>query len=59
MGGKRPESPCQCLHWAKGSVQGKTSPRPREEPSSAWTKEKMEVSEGKTAIIAFSALYLT
>jgi len=41
-GGKRPESPCQYLHWAKGPFQGRTPPRPWEEPSSA-----MNVAEDK------------
>ena len=36
VGGKRPGGPCQCLHRAKGPVQGKTPPRPWEKPSSAW-----------------------
>ena len=35
VGGKRPGGPCQCLHRVKGLVQGKTPPRPWEEPSSA------------------------
>ena len=39
---KRPGSPCQYLHWAKGPVQGRTSPRPWEEPSLA-----MDVAEDK------------
>ena len=42
MGGKRPGSPCQYLHWAKGPVQGRTPPRPWEEPSLA-----MDVAEDK------------
>ena len=42
MGGKRPGSPCQYLHWAKGLVQGRTPPRLWEEPSSA-----MDVAEDK------------
>ena len=83
-GGTRPGRPCQCLRWAKGPVQGKTPPRPWEEPSSAMdvaedersnlllvatlrvipqnrkrTTEKIEMSERKTAIMAFSALNLT
>ena len=40
--GKRLGSPYQCLHWAKGPVQGKTLPRPGEEPSSA-----MDIAEDK------------
>ena len=34
MGGTRSRRPCQCLRWAKGPVQGKTPPRPWEEPFS-------------------------
>ena len=32
VGGKRSGNPCQCLRRAKGSFQGKTPPRPWEEP---------------------------
>ena len=42
MEGKRPGSPYQYLHWAKGPVQGRTSSRPWEEPSSV-----MDVAEDK------------
>ena len=42
MRGKRPGSPCQYLHWAKGLVQGRTPLRPWEESSSA-----MDVAEDK------------
>ena len=42
MRGKRPGGPCQYLHWAKGPVQGRTSSRPWEEPSSV-----MDVAEDK------------
>ena len=41
-GGKRPGSPYQYLHWAKGSFQGRAPLRPWEEPSSA-----MDVAEDK------------
>ena len=42
MGGKRLGSPCQYLRRAKGSIQGKTPPRPWEELFSA-----MDVAEDK------------
>ena len=42
MEGKRPESPCQYLHWAKGLVQERTPHRPWKEPSLA-----MDVAENK------------
>ena len=40
--GKRPRSPCQYLHWAKGLVQRRTPPRPWEELSLA-----IDVAEDK------------
>ena len=42
IGSKKPGSPCQYLHWAKGPVQGRTPPQPWEEPSLA-----MDVIEDK------------
>ena len=41
-GGIKPGSPCQCLCWAQGPIQGRPTPRPWERPSSA-----INVAEGK------------
>ena len=42
VGGTRPRSPCQCLRWAKGPIQGKTPHRLWKGPFSA-----VDVAEDK------------
>ena len=35
VGGIKPGSPCQCLYWAQGPIQGRSTPWPWEGSSSA------------------------
>ena len=42
MGGIKPRSPCQCLRWAQGLIQGRPTPWPWEGSSSA-----INVAEGE------------